>query len=401
MNELLLRRRVAASNRLPYDAEVRWLQCTGMQYIDTGIQAKQTLKIVCKWDNVECDNSYYVYGARDGSNSTISLSCTYINEDGYARWGSSAYTTHAGTGVCVSEQDSSGYVVNGSSKYSYDSAQQVSAASGYTIKVFGCQTSSGMNHFVNGKIYYFKVYDDGTLILDLIPVIKNGVGYMYDKVSGQLFANQGTGNFGIGNSTKYDYEVSYLQSDGNQYIDSGIECTGDLSVECVFKISELANKNLAGGIKVIDSQNYRHHVILSKARNQNTGPLNVYWYQYDTVNAPSIKISSNVTYSNYINRWIHFSLNATTGAWTVQSYSGSVTPLSASLTTGENYGIFGRIGLGTVAMQSCGFRCFKLRRNGVVLRDFIPVVKSDVGYLYDKVTDTLYGNDGTGSFTYN
>lgn len=43
----------------------------------------------------------------------------------------------------------------------------------------------------------FSVTDatTGELIQDLIPVRKDGLGYMYDSVSGQLFRNQGTGAF--------------------------------------------------------------------------------------------------------------------------------------------------------------------------------------------------------------
>ena len=35
--------------------------------------------------------------------------------------------------------------------------------------------------------------------MDLIPVRVGQVGYMYDKVSRQLFGNSGTGNFILGN----------------------------------------------------------------------------------------------------------------------------------------------------------------------------------------------------------
>lgn len=40
----------------------------------------------------------------------------------------------------------------------------------------------------------------------------------------------------------------------------------------------------------------------------------------------------------------------------------------------------------------------KIRENGVLLRDFIPVRVGDVGYLYDSVSGQLFGNAGTGSF---
>lgn len=46
--------------------------------------------------------------------------------------------------------------------------------------------------------YYVKIFDGNNLIKDFIPVRIGQVGYMYDKVSGQLFANNGTGNFTLG-----------------------------------------------------------------------------------------------------------------------------------------------------------------------------------------------------------
>ena len=52
-----------------------------------------------------------------------------------------------------------------------------------------------------GKIYYIKFFENGVLIRDYIPVKVNGVGYMYDKVSGQLFGNSGTGTFIMGPAT--------------------------------------------------------------------------------------------------------------------------------------------------------------------------------------------------------
>ena len=43
-----------------------------------------------------------------------------------------------------------------------------------------------------------KIYMNGVLVRDFIPVRNNGVGYMYDKVSNQFFGNSGTGSFTIG-----------------------------------------------------------------------------------------------------------------------------------------------------------------------------------------------------------
>ena len=49
------------------------------------------------------------------------------------------------------------------------------------------------------KIGKTSITIDNTLVLDFIPVRKNGVGYMYDSISGELFGNAGTGDFILGN----------------------------------------------------------------------------------------------------------------------------------------------------------------------------------------------------------
>ena len=40
----------------------------------------------------------------------------------------------------------------------------------------------------------------------------------------------------------------------------------------------------------------------------------------------------------------------------------------------------------------------ELLKNGVKLRDFIPVRVGEVGYMYDQVSGELFGNAGSGSF---
>lgn len=42
-------------------------------------------------------------------------------------------------------------------------------------------------YYSNVKIWYVKIYEGQTLVRDLVPVSKNGVGYFYDNVTGRLF----------------------------------------------------------------------------------------------------------------------------------------------------------------------------------------------------------------------
>lgn len=48
------------------------------------------------------------------------------------------------------------------------------------------------------RIYAAKLYDSNTLVRDFIPVRVGSVGYLYDRVTQQLFGNAGTGAFVLG-----------------------------------------------------------------------------------------------------------------------------------------------------------------------------------------------------------
>lgn len=48
------------------------------------------------------------------------------------------------------------------------------------------------------RIYSFMLKQNGVTLLDMIPVCRNDVGYMYDKVSHKLFGAKGGGQFTIG-----------------------------------------------------------------------------------------------------------------------------------------------------------------------------------------------------------
>lgn len=51
---------------------------------------------------------------------------------------------------------------------------------------------------INARLYSCTIKEGDTLLRNFIPVRKDGVGYLYDKVSGELFGNAGTGDFILG-----------------------------------------------------------------------------------------------------------------------------------------------------------------------------------------------------------
>jgi hypothetical protein len=66
------------------------------------------------------------------------------------------------------------------------------------VCLFALKGNGTVSNFFVGKIFKASLKTASSTLRDFIPVVKNSIGYMYDKISGQLFGNSGTGNFIIG-----------------------------------------------------------------------------------------------------------------------------------------------------------------------------------------------------------
>lgn len=82
--------------------------------------------------------------------------------------------------------------------YSAKGYRKTSYTNDNNIHIFSI-TTNNREYF---RLYDFKIYENDTLIQHLIPVEKNGVAMMYDKISKKLFENKGTGSFNAGPKLK-------------------------------------------------------------------------------------------------------------------------------------------------------------------------------------------------------
>jgi len=81
----------------------------------------------------------------------------------------------------------------------------------------------------------------------------------------------------------------------------------------------------------------------------------------------------------------------------------SITASASTFSTSVDFGLLGVNLNGTWYASGDGTKCYKAKMysSGLLVRDFIPVRKNGVGYLYDKVSGNLFGNDaGSGAFIY-
>lgn len=176
---------------------VEYLQSTGTQWIDTGILTSETLKIYSMF-TTDNNSSSFVYGVRS-SHATITCASGTSTNWGYARWGNSAYAARVPNGTVKIEQDSSGIDYNGT-HWGYNLNQNVVSAEGYTITVFAGRTSlTEVSSLFVGKIYYFRIKDNGKLVCNLIPCLRKSDSKpgMYDTVSKTFLTNAGTGEFSV------------------------------------------------------------------------------------------------------------------------------------------------------------------------------------------------------------
>lgn len=79
-----------------------------------------------------------------------------------------------------------------------DNSSSLSFTPSYPIRIFGSSGVDSNYTKAAAKFYSVKITQGNNLVLDLIPVKKQGVGYMYDTLSGTYYGNNGISSFTCG-----------------------------------------------------------------------------------------------------------------------------------------------------------------------------------------------------------
>jgi hypothetical protein len=162
---------------LPYDAEVEYLQSSGTQWIDTGYRSNNDddFQFICE---IEGNVGF------SGSNGNLQMDFRYSST--IRRTYRVVHSKNYGP---VTYLDGGQILVQ--SYHTYN---------GYIIALFALGASaSGVGNFATIKLFSSKLIINDVVVRDYVPVRVGTTGYLYDKVSGTLFGNDGTGNFAIGN----------------------------------------------------------------------------------------------------------------------------------------------------------------------------------------------------------
>lgn len=186
----------------PYDARIEYLESSGSQWIDTGIECTSNLKVQFRGLIKTTANAAACGGINVTSPyfrhhwSPVEDSFYWIQRDTSTK---SAVLYSAGLNILynvVIDPTNGTGEINGSA-ISFAPLPS-SFTTGQNYYIFARKASDGSTQSRPCLFQLFKMWKGDELIRDYIPVRVGNVGYMYDQVSGQLFGNSGTGDFILG-----------------------------------------------------------------------------------------------------------------------------------------------------------------------------------------------------------
>lgn len=193
---------------VPYDAQVEYIQSDGQAYIDLGFKATQaisfSLEVYRPSNSVRWD-----CGAEEGWSSRITRLLMEEGANKYAVWrfGTNGATNMTSTSNCIGDlrlrvNGKNVSIDNLTSGITYNN--QAPTANAFTTPgnflLFGIDVNgvASVAAASSGSRFKAGTITDTGVDLDLIAVRIGQEGYLYDRNSGTLYPNAGTGAFVLG-----------------------------------------------------------------------------------------------------------------------------------------------------------------------------------------------------------
>lgn len=187
--------------------QVEYIQSTGTQYINTGFKPNNNTRAVGEF-SIDATDVCGLFGSRIAYSQDAWCVFAYGDsartnfQDSYST--ASLFEPPATTGYCKIDKNKNTTNINGYSHTFDPAVYQLD----FPMYVMAINTSNGAQVYPGKmKLYSFKVWDNGVLVLDLIPCVSSGgVVGLYDIANGAFYTNAGTGVFtagaGYGNTAR-------------------------------------------------------------------------------------------------------------------------------------------------------------------------------------------------------
>ena len=195
-----------------YDSKIEYIESTGTQYIDTEIVASQYIgtSITVEFTQESYDNSEYTLMGVGDANRTRWGIMYYLKTNSESESVSGSQLCTSNNSYYQKSQASRGkhkilYNYNFGLSFNVDGeviqstmARSSGSTYAYNIVLFGRNNNGSIVKKIKARIYSCKITSNNEIVRDFIPVRVGQVGYLYDRVSGQLFGNLGSGTFTLG-----------------------------------------------------------------------------------------------------------------------------------------------------------------------------------------------------------
>ena len=243
------------------------------------------------------------------------------------------------------------------------------------------------------RIYGVKIYEDGVLVRNFVPCLKDGVACFKDMVNGGFIVGENVAAFTAGGdgvlTCPDDGYVSTLAnaSGGKLYIDTGYKATAKTAValDCALAV----NTNLAGTIwKLFEGgwdPYYGFNINGNHGLRYNAGGT-TYWTDFTTMFKETLYDDNDVRRTFFLDN-LH-----TCAAVVTSGYTNQMATFTASNTKNQTWtvklasGWKGDNEYAAIKIYGC-----KIWEDGVLVKDFVPYVTNGVPVLRDMVSGTFIG----------
>ena len=405
-----------AGARIPYepDAYLDYVEATGTQYIDTGVNAEKGLKarLSIRWDSKPAGGAILgarkTYGTADNNCYLFYFSGSYM-WCSYSYWNSMFNTSVEPTYGRRVEYVTDFTATNNLQVY-YKGRKTLGGGAGSGVNanvnaqrnlcLFALNDGGTVNNYGKGKLYELKILkqnaDTGNLdlIRHYLPCLKCGKAGLYDAVNETISFSQGADDFVPGDVLTTPCEfVEWIESDGGkyQYIDtwaigkSGTKSVVDCSVRAGFSKDQAI---LAGRL----DKNNRIFPAYFIGNYFGYGYINGYWGSSGTANQVAVGSDPSARFlieSDLDAGRQSVKVNGTElhmGDSHVAEYISTERSLTLFALNGTSDGSDGRTDYSSIRLYSA-----KIWDGDELLRDFAPCVASDGrAGLYDSVTRRMF-----------
>ena len=289
---------------------VEYIESSGTQYVDTGFAPSYNTEVVATFvKTTNAGVNQAIFGGQTGSSNRFMFAIS--NQEKIAWQFGSNDTGHlntidANTKYVIKNVGGSLYL-DGTLIYTADTQSFVGT---YNAYLFARNQIGTTNNYAYIKLYSCKIYDNGTLIRDFIPVYRKSdmtIG-LYDTVNGKFYTNAGTGTFLKG---------SDIQNDNVIKLPAPLSLDGVISAHNRFEPTSTGFV-FTRNVSMVDLGSLNYTADHGNTRFYSTGLQSVIKYPSTNAEVPNILCSKYVAVGNYqVSNGVNGISVSTAGAVTV------------------------------------------------------------------------------------